>query len=92
MTKKCHIIKNMPNRKKNKKKIFLLLLRTECISLYHCLWYHYFWYQMKDKLICDKAKKNSDQNNHPIKKYSTFCKGNEKWEILQTTVKDKNSA
>ena len=57
MTKKCHIIKNMPNRKKNKKKIFLLLLRTECISLYHCLWYHYFWFQMKDKLICDKAKK-----------------------------------
>ena len=57
MTKKCHIIKNMPNRKKKKKKIFLLLLRTECISLYHCLWYHYFWYQMKDKLICDKAKK-----------------------------------
>ena len=57
MTKKCHIIKNMPNKKKNKKKIFLLLLRTECISLYHCVWYHYFWYQMKDKLICDKAKK-----------------------------------
>ena len=80
---------NMPNKKnqKKKKKIFLLLLRTECISLYHCV-----WYQMKDKLICDKIKKNSDQNNYPIKKYSTFCKGNEKWEISQTTIKDKNSA
>ena len=47
---------------------------------------------MLDKVIYDKAKKKSDQNNYPIKKYSTFCKGNEKWEISQTTIKDKNSA
>ena len=47
---------------------------------------------MKDKLICNKAKKNSDQNNYPVKKYSTFCKINKKWEISQTTVKDKTSA
>ena len=37
-------------------------------------------------------QKKSDQNNYPIKKYSTFCKGKEKWEISQTTVKDKTSA
>ena len=46
---------------------------------------------MKDKLICDKAKKKSDQNNYPIKKYSTFCKGDEKQKISQTTVKGKTS-
>ena len=37
-------------------------------------------------------QKKSDQNNYPIKKYSTFCRGNEKWEISQTTVNDKTSA
>ena len=48
---------------------------------------------MKGKRICDKAKKKkSDQNNYPIKKHSTFCKGNEKWEISPTTVNDKTSA
>ena len=64
-------------------------------NVYHCVWYHCFWYQMKDTLICDKAKKkkkNPDQNNYPIKKYSTFCEGNEKWEISETTVKEKASA
>ena len=70
------MIKNMPNKKKFEKMNFLLLLRTECI----CVWYHCFWYQMKVKLICDKAT-HSDQNNYPIKNYSTFCKGNKKWEI-----------
>ena len=45
------MIKNMPNKKKFEKMNFLLLLRTECI----CVWYHCFWYQMKVKLICDKA-------------------------------------
>ena len=39
-----------------------------------------------------KKKKNPDQNNYPIKKYSTFCEGNEKWEISETTVKEKASA
>ena len=38
-------------QKKFEKMNFLLLLRTECI----CVWYHCFWYQMKVKLICDKA-------------------------------------
>ena len=47
---------------------------------------------MIDKRICDKARKNSNQNNYSIKKYSTFCKRNEKWKISQTTVKDKASA
>ena len=46
-----HMIKNMPNKKKNEKMNFLLLLGTECI----CAWYYCFWYQIKVKLICDKA-------------------------------------
>ena len=46
---------------------------------------------MKQKFICDKATKHSDQNNYPIKKYSSFSKGNEEWDISQTTVKDKTS-
>ena len=42
--------------------------------------------------VIKQKKKNPDQNNYPIKKYSTFCEGNEKWEISETTVKEKASA
>ena len=50
-----------------------------------------FVIKWKTNLSMIKQKK-SDQNNYPIKKYSTFCRGNEKWEISQTTVNDKTSA
>ena len=39
-----------------------------------------------------EKKKKVKSNSYPIKKNSTFFKGNRKWEISQTTVKDKTSA
>ena len=37
-------------------------------------------------------KKKVKSNSYPIKKNFTFFKGNRKWEISQTTLKDKTSA
>ena len=50
-----------------------------------------FVIKWKTNLFVIKQKKKSDQNNYPIKKYSTFCKGDEKQKISQTTVKGKTS-
>ena len=68
-----HVIKNMPNKKENKKNKFFIFSWGQ--NVYHYVWYHYFWYQMKGKLICDKAKKIQIKIIIQSKNIPLFVKG-----------------
>ena len=43
--------------------------------MYITVCYHYFWYQMKDKLICDEAKKIQIKIIIQSKNIPLFVKG-----------------
>ena len=84
MTKKIDIFlfrscdQKYAEQKKNKKTYFFtspedgMYITVSGVIVFAIKW--------KTNLFMIKQKK-SDQNNYPIKKYSTFCKGNETWEI-----------
>ena len=83
-----HVTKNMPNKKNKETEFFTSSEDRMYITVSGIIVFGIKW---KTNLFVIMQKK-SDQNNYPIKKSSTFCKGKEKWEISQTTVKDKTSA
>ena len=74
-------------QKKNKKNEFFTSPEDRMyITLFGIIVFSIKW---KTNLFVTNQK-NSDQNNYPIIKHSSFCKGNKKWEFSQTTIKEKH--